>query len=326
MAAQPQRAPAQQHLAPDGAQPGDAERLAVQAVGLAILALLPASRAQRGHRVGQPSIQRQHQADGQLGHRDGVLARAVGHEHAARAGRLDVDGVDPGARAHHKLQGIRALEHRRADLLAAHDQDADPGHGVRQRVLADAGLGHHLQPGQRPQRLQRLVLQLVRDEQLHGPEGTLAACRRLPRPCPHHEWPPALGSRPLRPQRPLRGRPRPARARAAGSAAQRAHPRSRLWRRRADAHPGGARLQGRRGRLQPGADRRRPGAGPRRPRDGRRGAELRRRVRRRVLQRRAALDARRRPRAGRRRARCAPAVASSPSAAATAAWRPSTAR
>ena len=89
--------------------------------------------------------------------------------------------------------------------------------------------------------------------------------------------------------------------RAAGAAAGRAHPRPRLRRRRADRAAGRARLHGRRGRCRPRHGARGPRARASMPgsRDGRR-LPFEQRVRRRVLERRPALDEGR-PRRGDRR-------------------------
>ena len=81
-------------LAPDGAEPGDAERLAVQPLGLAVLLPLPLAGAQRRDRVRDAAVERDDQPEDELGDRRRVLARAVGDVDAALARGAHVDRVE----------------------------------------------------------------------------------------------------------------------------------------------------------------------------------------------------------------------------------------
>ena len=86
------------HLAPDGAEAGDAERLALQPLGLAVLLPLPLAGPERRDRVRDPPIERDDEPEDELGYRRGVATRAVGHVDAPPARGADVDGVELRAR------------------------------------------------------------------------------------------------------------------------------------------------------------------------------------------------------------------------------------
>ena len=93
---------------PDRAGADDAERAPEQAVGLAVLLLVPRAGAQIAHLIGDAPIEREQQRHRQLGDGDRVLARAIGDVDAVRRGRLDVDGVDARAGAHDQRQRLGA--------------------------------------------------------------------------------------------------------------------------------------------------------------------------------------------------------------------------
>ena len=143
------------HFAPDAAQADDAERLAAQLVAHEFF-LFPLAAA-RG-RVGLGNVPRhgQHHGERVLGHRDGVAARRVHHQHAGLGGGFEIDVVHADPRAPDHAQLGRLLQHGLGDLHGgAHQQRV----GVRQvlRVFlrirnnhVPAGLGlKQLDPGRR---------------------------------------------------------------------------------------------------------------------------------------------------------------------------------
>ena len=96
--------------------------------------------AQREHVVGDLTVQRQNQSEGQFGHGDGVLARAVGDvDAAARSGR-HIDGVIARPGAHYQLE-CAGGEHGLRHFGAAHHQDvgAELLHVGHQRLVLEFG-------------------------------------------------------------------------------------------------------------------------------------------------------------------------------------------
>ena len=112
-------------LAPDLPGADHPERLAEHAVRLREFLLVPLVRAQGGDVFRDAAVNGQQQGEHQLGHGNRVLARAIAHEHAPRAGGLDVDGVDARPGAQHQRQLVGGLERLGGDLLAAHHQDLE---------------------------------------------------------------------------------------------------------------------------------------------------------------------------------------------------------
>ena len=95
------------HGLADRAEAEDAERAAGQSAGLAVFFLLPRAVAKIDRGIDDPPVGGDQHADGQFGHGGGVLAGAIGHVNAARAGRGDIDGIDArsGADDQRKLRG-----------------------------------------------------------------------------------------------------------------------------------------------------------------------------------------------------------------------------
>ena len=122
------RAP--RHLLADIPEAEQAERATVQAARLRVLLLVPLARAQIGDVVRDTAVEREDEAEGELGDRDRVLARAVRHVDAARRGGLHVDVVVAGAGAHDERQ-VPGVEHRLGDLRAAHDEHVGAGFANR---------------------------------------------------------------------------------------------------------------------------------------------------------------------------------------------------
>ena len=81
-----------------------AERLPHQASRPCVLLLVPFARTQIGHVICDPPIDRQDQRHRQLGHRNGVLTRAIRYVDAPLGGARNVDGIDAGAGADNQRQ------------------------------------------------------------------------------------------------------------------------------------------------------------------------------------------------------------------------------
>jgi hypothetical protein len=92
---------------------------------LRVLLLVPAARAQVGDVVGDAPVEREHQAEGELGDGDRVLAGAVRHVDAAlrRAATSMVLYAGAGADDERQLAGV---EHRLGHLRRAHDETPAP--------------------------------------------------------------------------------------------------------------------------------------------------------------------------------------------------------
>jgi hypothetical protein len=121
---EPKRLRASGHLAPDGAHPGDAERLPVHALGLPVLAALPAPGPERGDGIGDPPVQRYDHRHDELGDRAGVPARAVRDVDALLARGSDVDRLELRARAHDEVELPGFLDRLRGHRRRPDDQDA----------------------------------------------------------------------------------------------------------------------------------------------------------------------------------------------------------
>ena len=106
-------------------------------------------------------------ANVELGHGDGVLARAVGDVDAALRGRGDIDRVVTGAGPDDERQAARR-EHRRGDRGAAHDEHVGARIAKRRvkRILFEIRLVHDLAAG-RPKTVDPALLELVGDEDFH---------------------------------------------------------------------------------------------------------------------------------------------------------------
>ena len=162
-----ERLGAPRHLLADVAEAEHAERLAVEAVRLGVLLLVPLAGPQVRHVVGNAAIERQDEAEGQLGDGHRVLAGAVGDVDAAGRRARDVDVVVAGARAHDEGEPAR-VEHRLLHLGRADDQHVGSGRPDRldEGVVLQVGLPVHVAPeGREP--VEPVLLELVRDEDLH---------------------------------------------------------------------------------------------------------------------------------------------------------------
>ena len=124
---EPERARPRRDLASDGAETRDAEGLALEPLGLAVLLPLPFAAAQRRDGVGDPAIERDDEPEDELGDRGGVAPRAVGDVDAPPARRADVDRGELGARAHDEVELLGALDRRGGHFGRSHDQDPDAG-------------------------------------------------------------------------------------------------------------------------------------------------------------------------------------------------------
>ena len=118
------------------------QRTTRQAPGLAVLLLAPAPGPQVSDIVRDAAVQVDQVADGQLGHRDGVLARAIGHVDAAGAGRVQIDGVDPGASSNHQGEAAPGLKVGGGHLGTADHQCIRvlAGEGPLQRLVLERGV------------------------------------------------------------------------------------------------------------------------------------------------------------------------------------------
>ena len=120
--AHPEAERAARDLLADAAEAEHAERLALE-LDPAPRRALPAALLQRGVRLRDVARQRDQQADGVLGRRgDGRLGR-VGDDDPAAGGGLDVDVVDPHARAADHLQPVGALDQLGGQLRRRADHD-----------------------------------------------------------------------------------------------------------------------------------------------------------------------------------------------------------
>ena len=89
-------------LEADGAQTDHADSPAQQPGGLLVASLVPTAGTKVGDVVGNVAVDRQQEAEGELGNRDRVLARNVAHVDATiRCGR-NVDRVRARARANNE--------------------------------------------------------------------------------------------------------------------------------------------------------------------------------------------------------------------------------
>ncbi len=110
-------------LATDLADADDAERLAVDAVGLAEFLLVPFMGAERGDVVGNAAVDGQQQGEDEFSDGDGIFARAIRDVHAASAGGFDIDGVHARAGAEDDGELVAGLDGVGVDLFAADDED-----------------------------------------------------------------------------------------------------------------------------------------------------------------------------------------------------------
>src|SRR5262249_11836678 len=129
--------------------------------------LVPDAAHEIAGAVHDAAIEREDEAERQLGDRDRVLAGAVGDVDAALRGGLDVDRVVAGAGADDERE-VAGLEHRPGDLGRPHDERFGAGLAdrVAQRVVAvvrpvddvEARGGEAFEPA---------LLELVGDENSH---------------------------------------------------------------------------------------------------------------------------------------------------------------
>lgn len=157
-------------LAPDGAGADDGELAPEEAAGAAEGLLGPPPLPEGRDLVGQAPVEGEQVGEGELGHGDGVLAGAVGHEDAAARGGVEVDGVDAGPRADDQAEGLAGRELSRLDLGRADDEHLG-GEG-RERGgegLAGEPRRHGDVVAALPEALGQERGELVRDEDLHEP-------------------------------------------------------------------------------------------------------------------------------------------------------------
>ena len=98
------------------------ERLAVE-LGALELGPLPGAAGERGVRLRDVAVERQHQGERVLGGGHRVRFRRVGDDHAAAGGGGDVDVVDAGPGAADHLQVVGALDQLGGHLRRRADQD-----------------------------------------------------------------------------------------------------------------------------------------------------------------------------------------------------------
>ena len=128
------------HLQADGAHADDAERRSVQAPGLAVGLLVPLSRPHIGGGGGDVAVDGEHQAQRQLGYRDGVAAGNVAHVHAQLRSPGAVDRVGAGTGSHDQSQLVAGLDGRCCDSGAAHHQHVEAGNVVGKVFGGQGGL------------------------------------------------------------------------------------------------------------------------------------------------------------------------------------------
>ena len=122
---EPEGPGARDHLASDRAESGDAQRLAVEPLGLAELRALPLAGAKRGERVGDASIEREDEPEDELGDGASVLAWAVGDVDAAVTGCANIDRGVLGACTNDEVQLLGVVDRRCRDLRRAHDENSN---------------------------------------------------------------------------------------------------------------------------------------------------------------------------------------------------------
>ena len=152
----------------DTAEAEQPERHAVETPGLCEFLLVPMAGAQLCDVVGDATIQREDETEGELRHRDRVLARAIGHVDAACRRGLNVDRVVASTRPDDQRQ-VAGIHHRGSHLGGPHDQDlrlrlAERGDEclvLQRRVVDDVAAG-------RPQAVKAGSFELVGDENLHA--------------------------------------------------------------------------------------------------------------------------------------------------------------
>jgi hypothetical protein len=122
---QSERVRSSEHLATDRTEPRDPDGAPMKARGFAVFALLPFSGAKLERRIGNPPVEGEEETHGELGHRGGVFARAVGDVDGTRTGRADVDGVHTRAGAHDEVQTRGGGDDLGGHSGRANDEDAD---------------------------------------------------------------------------------------------------------------------------------------------------------------------------------------------------------
>jgi hypothetical protein len=122
---------------------------------------------QLDHVVGDPPIEREDEPEGELGHGDRVLARAVRHVDPARRRGTNVNRVVTGAGPDDEGE-VAGVEHRRGYLRRAHDEHLRPtlGEGRAEGVILERGVEHDLAAGG-GETVEARLLELIGDEDLH---------------------------------------------------------------------------------------------------------------------------------------------------------------
>ena len=164
-----ERLRAARELLGDVAEPEQPERRAVDAARLRVLLLVPTAGAQVGDVVRDPPVEREDQPERELGHGDGVPARAVRDVDAADRRGGDVDRVVAGARPDD--EGESTGVHDRLGHLGRAD---------------DKHLGLRLAERRREGRV--LERRIVDDVAADGGEAVEARSFELVRDEDSHEW------------------------------------------------------------------------------------------------------------------------------------------
>ena len=163
-----ERLGAARQLLGDVAEPEQPERRAVQAARLRVLLLVPAAGPQVGDVVRDPPVEREDQAERELGHGDRVPARAVRDVDAADRRGGDVDRVVAGARPDDEGEAP-GVHDRLGHLGRADDQHLRLrlGERGRERLVLERRVVHDV-AADRGEAVEARSFELVRDEDSHG--------------------------------------------------------------------------------------------------------------------------------------------------------------
>jgi hypothetical protein len=116
-----ERLGAARHFLADAAEAEQTQRAAVQTLRLRVLLLVPLSRAQFRDVIRNTPVEREHEAEGQLRHGNGVLPGTVGHVDSAFRCARHIDRVHACAGTNDERQ-VAGIEHRLGDLGRSHDE------------------------------------------------------------------------------------------------------------------------------------------------------------------------------------------------------------
>ena len=171
-----ERLGAARQLLGDVPEPEQPEGRAVQAAGLRVLLLVPAAGPQVRDVVRDPPVEREDQAERELGHGDRVPARAVRDVDAADRRGGDVDRVVAGARTDDEGEAP-GVHHRLGHLGRADDQHLRLrlGERGRERLVLERRVVDDV-AADRGEAVEARTLELVRDEDSHA---VLRSIRRV---------------------------------------------------------------------------------------------------------------------------------------------------